>query len=99
MLAGTIVLTALMMLAEQLMAQARTGTWPSITLASQFDIPADRVLSDWMVLNRPIEFVLSGVELWVVMIFGAALLYWLMDWTSEMLAHLFGRRPAPVTSP
>ena len=55
-----------------------------------------------MVLDRPIQFVLSGIELWVVMIFAAALIYWLMDWTSEMLARLFSRRaaaPAIVSTP
>ena len=94
MFAGIILVTALMMLATQLMGQAATGAWPSITLASQLNIPADRVLSDWAILDRATRFVLSEVQLWVVMIFTAALIYWLMDWTSETLGRLFSTRPA-----
>ena len=94
MFAGIILVTALMMLATQLMGQGATGAWPSITLASQLNIPADRVVSDWSILDRAIRFVLSEVQLWVVMIFAAGLVYWLMDWTSEMLGRLFGAREA-----
>jgi hypothetical protein len=94
MLAGIIVVLALMMLAEQLKNQAATGTWPSITLASELNIPADRVLSDWMILGRAVQFILADVQLWVVMICAAALIYWLMDFTSEMLTRLFRAKPS-----
>jgi hypothetical protein len=94
MFAGIIVVTALMMLATQLMGHAATGAWPSITLASQLNISPDRVLSDWTLLDRAIRFLLSGVDLWVLMILAAALIYWLMDWTSEMLVRLFSAREA-----
>ena len=76
-------LIRLMLLAEQLMGLGRTGAWPSITLASELDIPADRVFSDWLILNKPIQFVLGDVQLWVVLIFAAALTYWVMDWAGE----------------
>jgi hypothetical protein len=94
MLAGIIVVLALMMLAEQLKNQAATCTWPSITLASELNIPADRVLSDWMILGRAVQFILADVQLWVVMICAAALIYWLMDFTSEMLTRLFRAKPS-----
>jgi hypothetical protein len=94
MTAGILLVTALMLLAEQLMGLGRTGAWPSITLASELDIPADRVFSDWLVLNRPIQFVLGDVQLWVVLIFAAALVYWVMDWAGEVRI-LGGRRPLP----
>ena len=94
MFAGIIVVTALMMLATQLTGQGVTGAWPSITLASPLNIRPDRVLSDWAIFDRAIRFVLSGVELWVVMILAAGLIYWLMDWTSEMLGRLFSARGA-----
>lgn len=96
MLAGIIVVLALMMLAEQLKGQAATGAWPSITLASQLNIPADRVLSDWTILDRAAQFILGDVQLWVVMICAAALIYWLTDFTSEMLTRLLRVKP---TSP
>jgi hypothetical protein len=97
MLAGIILVTALMMLATQLTGHGATGAWPSITLASQLNIPPDRVLSDWTIIDRTIRFLLSQVQLWVLMIFAAGLIYWLMDWTSEMLARLFGARPATAS--
>lgn len=97
MFAGIILVTALMMLATQLTGHGATGAWPSITLASQLNIPPDRVLSDWTILDRTIRFVLSQVQLWVVMIFAAGLIYWLMDWTSETLARLFSARPATAS--
>ncbi|HEY6255803.1 MAG TPA: hypothetical protein VIY51_08420 [Xanthobacteraceae bacterium] len=98
MVAGIIIVIALMMLATQLMGLASTGAWPSITLASEFGIPADRVFSDWFILDRPIQFILGGVQLWVVMIFAAALIYWLTDWTSEMLGRIFRRARPAATS-
>lgn len=100
MLAGIIVVIAVMMLATQLMGLAATGTWPSITLASQLNITADRVISDWAVLDRAMRFVLSDVQLWVILIFAAGLIYWLMDWISEILGRLFSARPAtPAVDP
>ena len=98
MFAGVIVVTALMMLATQLAGQGATGAWPSITLASQLNIPPDRVLSDWTILDRAMQFVVSDVQLWVILILAAGLVYWLMDWTSEMLARLFSVRPAAAAT-
>ena len=98
MFAGVIVVTALMMLATQLASQAATGAWPSITLASQLNIPPDRVLSDWTILDQAMRFVLNDVQLWVILILAAGLIYWLMDWTSEMLARLFSVRPAAAAT-
>jgi len=95
MLAGIIVLIGLMFLATQLMGQASTGAWPSITLASELDIPADRVFSDWIIINRPIQFILGDVQLWIVLVFTAALIYWVTDWTSEQLGRLLARNAPP----
>ena len=98
MFAGVIVVTALMTLATQLSGQGATGAWPSITLASQFNIPPDRVFSDWTILDQGTRFLLNDVQLWVILILAAGLSYWLMDWTSEMLARVFSVRPAAVAT-
>jgi hypothetical protein len=96
MAAGIVVLIGLMFLVTQLMGQGATGAWPSITIASELGIPTDRIYSDWVILNRPIRFVLGDVQLWVVLVFAAALIYWLTDWTQEQLSrHLSKRAPAP----
>jgi hypothetical protein len=95
MTAGIVFLIGLMLLLTQLMGQGRTGEWPSVTLASQFNIPADRVYSDWMMLDRPIHYILGDVQLWIVLVFMAALIYWVTDFVGEQLNRLFGRAPPP----
>jgi hypothetical protein len=97
MIAGILLVIGMMMLATQLMGQASTGTWPSITLGSELNIPADRVFSDWLVLNKPIQFIVGDVQLWIVLIFAAALIYWLTDWAGEMLDRILGRKRPPQT--
>jgi hypothetical protein len=95
---GIVLLIGLMFLATQLMGQGASGEWPSITIASELGIPADRVYSDWAILNRPVQFVLGDVQLWIVLVFAAALIYWATDWTDEQLSRLFKRAPAPELS-
>jgi hypothetical protein len=95
MAAGIVLLIGLMFLATQLMGQGSTGAWPSITLASEFGIPADRVFSDWIIINKPLQFILGDVQLWIVLVFSAALIYWVTDWTSEQLGRRLGRRAPP----
>jgi hypothetical protein len=91
MAAGIVFLIGLMILATQLVGQGSTGEWPSITLASEFNIPADRAFADWAILNRPIQFILGDVQLWIVLVFAAALIYWVTDWTDEQLGRI-GKR-------
>jgi hypothetical protein len=94
MLAGIVCLIGLMFLATQLMLQGSTGAWPSITVASELGIPADRVFSDWIILEKPIHFILADVQLWIILVLAAALIYWVMDWTEEKLSRL-AKRPPP----
>jgi hypothetical protein len=99
MTAGIVFLAGLMLLATQLMLQGSSGEWPSITLASELGIPADRVLSDWMALEKPIHFILHDVQLWIVLVFAAALIYWVMDFTAEQLGRLSKRAPQALPPP
>jgi hypothetical protein len=99
MAAGILFVTAFMLLADQLMGLGRTGEWPGITLASELNIPADRVFSDWLVLDRPIQFILGEVQLWVILIFVAALVYWATDWADEMLGRTLGGKRSPRALP
>jgi hypothetical protein len=98
MTAGIVFLIGLMFLATQLMGQAGTGEWPSITLASEFGIPTDRIISEWTVLDRPLHFILADVQLWLVLVFMAALIYWVTDWMGEMLSR-FGKRTPGALPP
>jgi len=99
MTAGILFVISLMLLVTQLMGLGRTGEWPGITLASEFNIPADRVFSDWLVLDKPIQFILGDVQLWVVLIFVAALVYWATDWTDEMLGRILRAKRPPTLPP
>jgi hypothetical protein len=94
MIAGIVLLIGLMLLATQLMLQGSTGTWPNITLASELGIPADRVFFDWIILDKPLHFLLHDVQLCIVLVFAAALIYWVTDWTAEQLRRL-SKRPPP----
>jgi hypothetical protein len=93
MAAAIVFLIGLMFLATQLMGQGSTGEWPSITLASEFNITVDHAFADWAILNRPIQFILADVQLWIVLVFAAALIYWVTDWTDEQLGRI-GKRAA-----
>ncbi|HEV3371157.1 MAG TPA: hypothetical protein VG145_01330 [Xanthobacteraceae bacterium] len=98
MAAAIVLLIGLMFLVTQLMGQGATGAWPSITIASELGIPAERIYSDWAILNRPLQFILGDVQLWIVLVFAAAVIYWLMDWIDEHLSRRLSRR-APVPEP
>jgi len=96
MAAGIVFLIGLMFLATQLMGQGSTGEWPSITLASEFNITVDRAFADWAILNRAIQFILGDVQLWIVLVFAAALIYWVTDWMDEQLGRIAKRAPAAL---
>jgi hypothetical protein len=102
MVAATILLAGLMLLVTQLMILGASGEWPSITLASALGLPADHVYAGAMVVNTAMRFLATEVQLWLVLALGAALVYWLGDFTDEKLARLFGRRrpsePGPALS-
>jgi hypothetical protein len=38
------------------------------------------------------------VQLWIVLVFAAALIYWIMDWIAEQLGRL-SKRPPPALAP
>jgi hypothetical protein len=103
MIAGTALVTAVLVLAMQVMDPAASGTRPTITLASQFGIPADRTFSDWPGIENLIDAVLNDNPVWFLLVLAAAVLYWLTDWTNEKLGVLFGRprprKPEPPGHP
>jgi hypothetical protein len=99
MAAGIVLVIAVMLLITQLMVQGSTGAWPSITLASELGIPADRVFSDWIILDKPIHFLLYDTQFWIVLVFVAALIYWVLDWTSEKLGVAAKCAPPPEPQP
>jgi hypothetical protein len=99
MTAGIVFLIGLMLLATQLMLQGSTGAWPNITLASELGISADRVFFDWVVLEKPAHFLLHDVQLCIILIFAAALIYWVTDWTAEQLNRLSKRPPSGPQEP
>jgi hypothetical protein len=98
MIVGTVLVTAALVLAMQVTQQAGAGAPPSITLASQFGIPADRTFSDWSALDHAIHVLLYDIPVWFLLVLAAAVLYWLTDWTDEKLGLLFSRRRPHATS-
>jgi hypothetical protein len=96
MIVGTVLVTAVLVLAMQVMDQAESGARTSITLASQLGLAADRTFTDWPVIEPAIHTVLYDVPIWFLLVLTAAVLYWLIDWTDEKLGLLYSRRPKPA---
>jgi hypothetical protein len=92
MAAATVLVTALLVLCSQVMGPAADGTRAKITLASQFGIPAERVFTDWPVVEQAIHAVVNDIPIWFLLVLLAAVIYWLIDWTDEKLGLLFSRR-------
>jgi hypothetical protein len=93
MIVGTVLVTAVLVLATQVMDQAASGTRTSITLASQLGLPAERTFTDWPVIEPAIHTIVYDVPVWFLLVLTAAVLYWLTDWTDEKLVRLYSRRP------
>jgi hypothetical protein len=96
MAAGTILVTALLVLCSQVMDPTADGTRPKITLASQFGIPPDRAFTDWPFVDQAIHAVVNDIPIWFLLVLVAAVIYWLIDWTDEKLGLLFSRRTPPA---
>lgn len=96
MAAAITFLVGLMFLATQLMGLGQSGEWPSITLASELGLPADLAFSDWAVLDRPLRFIVADMQLWIVLVLAAGLIYWVIDWASELIERVFGNGRAPA---
>src|SRR5580704_17412540 len=96
MIVGTVLVTAVLVLAMQVMDSAASGARPIITIASQLGIPADRTFTDWPVVAPMIHALLYDIPVWFLLVLAAAVLYWLTDWTDEKLGALFGRARPPA---
>jgi len=96
MVAGTVLVTALLVLCAQVMGPSAEGTRPKITLASQFGIPEGRSFTDWQVVEQAIHAVVNDIPIWFLLVLLAAVIYWLIDWTDEKLGVLFSRRKPPA---
>jgi hypothetical protein len=96
MIVGTVLVTAVLVLAMQVMDSAAAGGRPIITVASQLGIAPDRTFTDWPVVAPAIHAVLFDIPVWFLLVLAAAVLYWLTDWTDEKLGVLFGRARPPA---
>jgi hypothetical protein len=100
MIAGIVLVTAILVFAMQVMQQSETGTRPSITIATQFNIPADRAFTDWPIVDQVIHFIINDAQLWILLVLAAAVIYWVLDWIDEKLTDLCrrGSPPLPVAA-
>jgi hypothetical protein len=93
MIAGIVLVAAILVLVVQVMDPSTSGARPDITIASQFNIPADRVFTGWPVLDQPLHVVTDDIQIWILMILAAAVIYWVADWSNEKLSALYKRTP------
>ena len=98
MIAGIFLVTAVLVMAAQVMDASASGSRTSITIASQFNIPADRAFTDWPVIGPLLHFLANDIQVWVLLALAAAVIYWVADWTNEKLSVLCRRAP-PAAEP
>src|ERR1700683_3020602 len=98
MIAGIILVTGLLFLVSQYIDPASAGGGHGITIATLFDIPADRAFTGWTLADKALQFLVYDVEVWIVLPCASALLYWTADFTAEKFGGLAKTHPRPPLS-
>jgi hypothetical protein len=88
MIAGIILVTALLVLSSQYLEQLSAGSWHGITIATLLDIPADRAFTGWTLVDKVLQFFAYDIEIWIILVCASALVYWVADFTAEKFSIL-----------
>jgi hypothetical protein len=92
MIAGIILVTGLLLLASQYFESA-SGGWHGITLATLFNVPADHAFTGWTLADKALQFLAYDTEIWIILLFASALVYWVTDFAAEKFGVLAKSRP------
>ena len=90
MIAAIVLVLGLLFLGMQF-----TDPSSNITLASELNIPADQVFTDWSVLNPPLHLLLYDTPIAGLFLFAAGAIYWISDWLNEKLGLPGKSAPPP----
>ena len=90
MIAGIVLVIALFFLGMQVMDPSF-----NITLASEFNIPTDKVFSNWAILNWPLHAVIYDAPIGSPLLLAGGVIYWVSDWLNEKLGTLGKSAPLP----
>jgi hypothetical protein len=100
MIAGIILVTGLLLLASQYFESA-SGGWHGVTLATLFNIPSERAFTGWMLVDNALQFLAHDTEVWIILLFASALVYWVTDFAAEKFGVLIkshSRPPLPQST-
>ena len=94
MIAGVVIVIALLFLGAQFMDPSS-----SVTLASEFHIPANAEFTSWSVVDRPLRAIIYDVPIGSLLLLAGGGLYWVSDWFNEKLGWRFeAAPPAPANN-
>jgi hypothetical protein len=95
MIAGIILVTGLLFLTSQYIEPASAGGGHGITIATLFNIPADRAFTGWTLADKALQFLVYDIDVWIVLLCASALLYWMADFAAEKLGSWAKTQPRP----
>jgi hypothetical protein len=82
MIGGVVIVIGLLFLGAQFMDASST-----VSLASEFHIPANHEFTRWATLDRPVRAVVHDIPLGSLLLVVGGGIYWISNWLNEKLHH------------
>src|SRR5262245_55363388 len=92
MIAGVVIVIGVLFLSAQFMDSSAT-----MSLASEFQIPANKEFTSWTILDRPLHAIIFDVPVGCLLLLAGGGIYWISDWFNEKVGWQFEGAPAART--
>jgi len=89
MIGGVVIVIGLLFLGAQFMDASST-----VSLASEFHIPANHEFTRWATLDRPVRAVVHDIPLGSLLLVVGGGIYWISNWLNEKLGCQFEAAPS-----
>jgi hypothetical protein len=89
MIGGVVIVIGLLFLGAQFMDASST-----VSLASEFHIPANHEFTRWATLDRPVRAVVHDIPLGSLLLVAGGGVYWISNWLNEKLGCQFEAAPS-----
>ena len=89
MIGGVVIVIGLLFLGAQFMDASST-----VSLASEFHIPANHEFTRWATLDRPVRAVVHDIPLGSLLLVVGGGVYWISNWLNEKLGCQFEAAPS-----
>src|SRR5262245_11132558 len=93
MIAGVVIVIGVLFLGAQFMDSSST-----VSLASEFQIPANTEFTNWTILDRPLHAIIFDIPVGCLLLLAGGAIYWISDWFNEKLGWQFEGAPAARVS-